>query len=289
MDKDFYNQASASKLGWTPDWFDCEYFDDDLVDAIKKFQKEHKLKADGMCGPATYRRALSDRNSKRSLKKVRVYSKEGNYIVCNREKIAIDWPKVVLWDENLGLKLNGGYRASINRKPKLFVNHWDVCLSSESCVKVLNQRGISVHFCIDNDGTIYQLLDTSNVAFHAGSRAWNDASVGVEISNAWYPKYQDWYIKNGFGPRPIWKNKVVHGKKQPDFLGFYDVQINAAKALWKAIGEAYDIPLVGPKVKDGVDPDSVNCTFSGIINHYNLKKSKIDCAGLDIDELLKDI
>ena len=79
-------------------------------------------------------------------------------------------------------------------------------------------------------------------------------------------KYQKWYIKNGHGERPVWKNKVVHGKKQPDFLGFYDVQIDAVKALWKAIGKAYDIPLVGPKVKDGVDPDSVNYAFSGIIN-----------------------
>ena len=36
-------------------------------------------------------------------------------------------------------------------------------------------------------------------------------------------------------------------------------------------------------------PDSVKCNFRGFINHYNLKRSKIDCAGLDIDALLKDI
>ena len=59
--------------------------------------------------------------------------------------------------------------------------------------------------------------------------------------------------------------------------------------MWKSISVAHDIPLVGPKVKDGVDPDSVNCKFSGFINHYNLKKNKIDCAGLDIDEIIKTI
>ena len=34
-------------------------------------------------------------------------------------------------------------------------------------------------------------------------RTWNDRSVGVEISNAYYTKYQSWYEKRDFGPRPI--------------------------------------------------------------------------------------
>ena len=37
-------------------------------------------------------------------------------------------------------------------------------------------------------------------------------SIGVEIANAYYPKHQKWYVKNGFGERPIWKEKKVHGK-----------------------------------------------------------------------------
>ena len=41
MDKVFYNQASASKLGWQPDWFGEKEFDDDLVDAIIKWQKDN--------------------------------------------------------------------------------------------------------------------------------------------------------------------------------------------------------------------------------------------------------
>ena len=55
-----------------------------------------------------------------------------------------------------------------DRKPTFFVNHWDVCLSADSCAKVLNKRGISVHFLIDNDGTIFQMLDTQHKAWHAG-------------------------------------------------------------------------------------------------------------------------
>ena len=31
MDKNFYNEASASKLGWDPSWFGEKYFDDRLM------------------------------------------------------------------------------------------------------------------------------------------------------------------------------------------------------------------------------------------------------------------
>ena len=61
MDKIFYNEGSAAKLGWTPDWFGCDDFDEDLINAIIKFQKEHNLTADGLMGPTTYRRVYNDR------------------------------------------------------------------------------------------------------------------------------------------------------------------------------------------------------------------------------------
>ena len=34
IDKNFYNEASASKLGWDPTWFGEKHFDDDLIKAI---------------------------------------------------------------------------------------------------------------------------------------------------------------------------------------------------------------------------------------------------------------
>ena len=61
MDKNFYNEASASKLGWGPNWFGERYFDDKLVRAIKKWQKAHGLTGDGLCGPMTFRRLWTER------------------------------------------------------------------------------------------------------------------------------------------------------------------------------------------------------------------------------------
>ena len=192
MDKNFYNEASSSKLGWKPDWFGAKYFDEDLVEKIKLWQRENDLKADGLCGPSTHRRIYNERIS--NLDDYKPYShakKEESHIVFQGNFHKIDWPKVVLWSDDGGLKLSGGYTPYFEkRKINNFVNHWDVCLNSETCVRVLNKRGISVHFCIDNDGTIYQLTDMNNACWHAGSKKWNHNSVGVEISNAYYLKYQ---------------------------------------------------------------------------------------------------
>ena len=63
MDKNFYNEASASKLGWKPDWFGAKYFDEELVEKIKEWQRANKLTADGLCGPSTHRRIYNERIS----------------------------------------------------------------------------------------------------------------------------------------------------------------------------------------------------------------------------------
>src|SRR5947207_3046629 len=63
-----------------------------------------------------------------------------------------------------------------------FVIHHDGCNSADMCFSVLqNERGLSVHFLIDNDGTIYQTIDLGLMAYHASE--WNVNSIGVELCN----------------------------------------------------------------------------------------------------------
>jgi hypothetical protein len=299
IDKVFYNKSSSDSLGWEPEWFGVKYHDESLVKAIRSWQKENGLTADGLCGPGTYRRIWTQRESEISqYVNFCPPNKDQAFIICNSKPVEINWPNVVLWDEDGGLKMKPGtyydYSGKPDRKPNIFVNHWDVCLSSESCVKVLNRRGISVHFCIDNDGTIYQLLDTQHGAWHAGNTHGNKKGIGVEISNAYYPKYQSWYVKNGFGERPIQDHGYVHGRTLDPFTDFYPVQIEALKALWKACHVGMGIPLVCPTLPDGKLDTGANSLvakgkFSGFVNHYNYTKKKIDCAGLDLISLLSDI
>ena len=301
IDKDFYNESSSLKLGWDPSWFDAEYFDEDLVKNVKKWQRAHKLTADGLVGPMTYRRKWTERQVE--ISNYRPTQRSGlsnktNFIVHNGKFLPIDWDKVVLWDETDGLAANSGNyydnSGKEDRQPSMFVNHWDVCLSAESCASVLNRRGISVHFCLDNDGTIYQMLDTQHGGWHCSKYHGNKKSIGIEISNAYYPKYQDWYVRNGFGERPMQEDAIVHGRELDPFLWFYPVQIDALKALWKAVHLGLGIPLEYPQRTDGTLCETTHkgCddgSFEGFCNHYNFVKTKIDCAGLNIPELLDEV
>ena len=90
IDKIFYNEASASKLGWEPSWFGCKEFDEDLVKAIRNWQKDRKIKADGLCGPSTHRRIYNERLSKiDDYEPYIAKEKEENFIVHHGNFIPI--------------------------------------------------------------------------------------------------------------------------------------------------------------------------------------------------------
>ena len=59
--------------------------------------------------------------------------------------------------------------------------HTDMTSDSRGCFNVLVNRGLSTHFMIDWDGTIYQGLDVIVEAYHAGEA--NKGSVGVDMNN----------------------------------------------------------------------------------------------------------
>jgi len=297
MDKNFYNESSANQLGWEPSWFGEKYFDDKLVRAVKKFQKQYGLSADGLCGPTTFRRLFTERSAN-----IDEYEptdvRYSNYIVYNGSFHPIKWDKVVLWSEQGGLAAKPGSHYDYTGRPKrqirLFVNHWDVCLNSRDCQSILDSRGISVHFLIDNDGTIYQTLDMQHGGFHAGKDKVNRASVGVEISNAYYPQYQDWYVRNGYGERSMVEGATVHGATLDPFMDFYPVQIEALKSLWVSIHDSTGVEYEAPLDSSGntstkYEQSVAYGNFSGYISHYHVSKQKIDCANLDLKTMLEEV
>jgi len=294
IDKDFYNEASAVKLGWNPDWFlpGHHLFDAKLVKAIKSFQRDHDLLADGMCGPTTYRRLVAKMEAEYPFVGPPWVPTETSHLWYNGEPVDIHWPadKVHTFrDEGFPFDISEGFsKYNKPRKIKSFVAHWDVCLSSQSCAKVLKKRNVSVHFCIDNNGDIIQLHDMNDATWHAGVSKVNHSSVGVEISNAYYPKYQGWYEKNGFGARPVVTDAYVNGKRLGEHLGFYDVQMEALGALMQSMHEAFDIPYIVPEQWDYYSAETRSGKWTGFMNHFNCSKKKIDCGGYNLADHFKE-
>ena len=284
------NKRSSEIYEWDPSWFRAEAFDKNLSNNIRNFQKQMQIDETGIVDSSTFRRKMTERECVAVALKEKLDHRKKNSIICNGKKVDIEWGKVKTFrDMNFNFNLPGNCykKVSYERKPTLFVNHWDVCLESSSCYEILKKRGISVHFMIDNDGTIYQLLDTNDIAWHA--RPFNSKSIGVEISNAYYTKYQRTYESMGFDRRPIMTDIKVHGRKLDPFLGFYPIQLEALKALTKSVCKAHDIPMEIPtkdgKLIEGVYDVREN-NFSGIVSHYHLNEKKIDCAGLDLESVI---
>jgi N-acetylmuramoyl-L-alanine amidase len=76
-------------------------------------------------------------------------------------------------------------------KVEFLVLHYTGMRSAAEALERLCDRvaKVSSHYVVDEDGTVYQLVDEANRAWHAGVSFWrgvsglNDGSVGIEIVN----------------------------------------------------------------------------------------------------------
>ena len=217
----------------------------------------------------------------------------GSGIICDGKEVPIAWNKI-RYDFLPEDCMKKPWRNKA-RIPTMIVTHWDACLSAKSCKRVLERRGISSHFVIDNDGTIVQMADCNNICWHAGRRRVNNVSIGIDFSNAVYMKYQKWYRRNNFGSRPILADVKVHGRTlKKAFLGYYPEQIAAYKALLIALHDHYKIPMECLLDEEGNLETRTNRMarwgkFKGVVNHYNISSKKWDAAGLELDKILEDI
>ncbi len=189
-----------------------------------------------------------------------------------------------------------------------FVIHYDVCGTSRTCFKVLHdQRGLSVQFMLDVDGTIYQTLDLKERAWHAGTA--NDRSVGVEIANMGaHPSIKavaEWYELDETGwPYLTFPSRIVEtGIRTPDFVGrsarkepikgtingreliqydFTNEQYHALIKLTAALVSVFPkLELDAPRDADGnvrMDVFSADelADYSGLLGHYHVTKGKVD-------------
>ena len=132
--------------------------------------------------------------------------------------------------EDAGLSIRQYPSLNFNERSEpisMIVLHYTALPTCEDALTILssptNPAGrVSSHYLVDRDGTIYQMVDESKRAWHAGAGSWrelddvNSRSIGIEIVNI---------------------GLDAEGKREP----FPDAQIDAVIALCKDIQERYGI------------------------------------------------
>lgn len=190
-----------------------------------------------------------------------------------------------------------------------FVIHYDVCGTSRTCFRVLHDvRGLSVHFMLDVDGTIYQTLDIKDRAWHATKA--NHRSIGIEIANigAYGPDDEhvldEWYTTDangtrmtlpsrfgdggvrtrGFVARPD-RPEPVRGTINGRELLMYDLTPEQHDSLARLIATLNAVfpgmPIDAPReatgaVADAVLSDDEFDAFAGVLGHYHVQDNKVD-------------
>jgi N-acetyl-anhydromuramyl-L-alanine amidase AmpD len=168
-----------------------------------------------------------------------------------------------------------------------FVVHHDGCQDSKMCFQVLhNERGLSVHFLIDNDGTIYQTLDLVDCAFQAAGV--NEISIGVELAN----RGDALRFPNDYHGK---RDKVTCTIHKHQFLA-YDytkAQNDSMISLGKALARIFpNLPQTAPMGSDG-QPMWTNLSdpreYAGYLGHYHITDQKWDPGPYDFKYLTSKI
>lgn len=183
-------------------------------------------------------------------------------------------------------------KASINK----FIFHHDGCPSAESCWRTLqNERGLSCHFLIDGDGTIYQTCDLALMAFHAAQ--YNLNAIGLELNNRGDAKKEPNYYKDRRTVTCKIGNSAILAWDFTDRQ--YESMNDLARLLTKHLP---NLPLDFPQdptapgkqmwgvMAPGADGDSTAVPgFSGYLGHYHCTKRKWDPGAFDFKKFTEKL
>jgi len=224
-------------------------------------------------------------------------------------------PGAVLSADEIARIRGGGWDLPLlQRVVDQFVLHYDVCGTSRQCFRILHDvRGLSVHFMLDVDGTIYQTLDLKERGWHATTS--NDRSIGIEIANIgaysdkemqkgtlerWYgrdergaylilpPEMGDGGIRTpGFlasRPRPA-RTEPVRAEVQGRVMNQYDLtplQYDSLIKLTAALCRIFpNMPRDYPRDSEGrlvtrALGEAELRAFRGVLGHYHVQDNKSD-------------
>jgi N-acetylmuramoyl-L-alanine amidase len=188
------------------------------------------------------------------------------------------------------------------------VFHYDADGTSRGCFKTLQDgRGLSVHFMLDLDGTVYQTLDLKEKAWHA--TVANSRSIGIEIANRGAYStpnlFKQWYVDDADGrtriaipaalgdggertknfiAHPI-RDGIVRGEIQGQRLAQYDFTPEQYAALIKLTASLctifpritcdYPRDVHGRLITHKLS-DTQLASYHGLLGHFHIQTNKVD-------------
>lgn len=179
------------------------------------------------------------------------------------------------------------------------VIHYDAIGSARDCFRVLHDvRGLSSHFLLDLDGTIYQTLDLKEMAWHAGKA--NGRSIGIEIANVGaYENLPELEALSDRAPLAIRSAGPVQGTIRDRSLWQYrftDAQYESLIHLAATLTRAFPRLQVGtPETLEQVSTGRVFSeetlpSYRGLLGHLHVSEEKADPGpAFDWDRLLRGI
>lgn len=197
-----------------------------------------------------------------------------NHII--RRGMPVDVPLEVVGYAESGLEFVG--RPRVNSR--LIVCHWTGAENPPSAMyfnmqnRTINGKRspLSIHFCVDQEGMVYQMADTETRCVHAG-RA-NATSVGIEFigrGNA--------TSNPAKGIRRERVIETIHGVRVK-YDELLPVQVESGLKLIEALCSLYELPMHVPetmdrRVRTEVLSDDQLALFKGVIGHMH-EGGKVD-------------
>jgi len=219
------------------------------------------------------------------------------------------------------VRAGGWDLPTLQRVVDQFVLHYDASGTSRRCFETLHdRRGLSVHFLLDVDGTLYQTLDLKERAWHATTS--NTRSIGIEIAQAGavpadqtqrldasytndaagvrlvLPGGGDSGIRNtNLTARPARPERVI-GEIQGTRLAQYDFtdeQYATLARLTATLCRVFPrLPCRAPREADGSVtphklPEADLKAYTGVLGHYHIQTDKVDPGpAFQWDKLLRE-
>ncbi|MBM4387540.1 MAG: N-acetylmuramoyl-L-alanine amidase, partial [Deltaproteobacteria bacterium] len=163
----------------------------------------------------------------------------------------------------------------------MIVLHTDLTPTSAECFNTLVRRGLSTHFMIDLDGTIYQSVDLRDASYHAGEV--NNFSIGIDLNNEMPNllenrdyKYTPPAEKNL--ERPLSETMVINGTRCRSY-GYSDAQYVALLELLKTLVKLF--PNIKPESPFNEKGEIIttmleDMNFPGIVGHWHISPTRWD-------------